>query len=42
MYNIKTHKSHELPKMKYKRRGCVGAVVRDTVIVMGGQVEREY
>ena len=42
MYNIKTHKSHELPKMKYKRRGCVAAVVKDTVIVMGGQVEREY
>ena len=36
MYNIKTQKSHELPNMKYKRRGCVAAVVRDTVIVMGG------
>ena len=37
MYNIKTQKSHELPNMKYKRQGCVAAVVRDTVIVMGGQ-----
>ena len=37
MYNIKTQKSHELPNMKYKRRGCVAAVVRDTVIVMGGK-----
>ena len=37
MYNIKTQKSHELPDMRYKRRGCVAAVVRDTVIVMGGQ-----
>ena len=37
MYNIKTQKSHELPNMKYKRRGCVAAVVRDTVIVMGGE-----
>ena len=36
MYNIKTQKSHELPNMKYKRQGCVPAVVRDTVIVMGG------
>ena len=37
MYNIKTQKSHQLPNMKYKRKGCVAAVVRDTVIVMGGQ-----
>ena len=40
MYNIKTQKSHELPNMKYKRRGCVAAVVKDTVIVMGGRDER--
>ena len=40
MYNIKTQKSHELTNMKYKRAGCVAAVVRDTVIVMGGQDER--
>ena len=40
MYNIKTQKSHELPNMKYKREGCVAAVVRDTVIVMGGRGER--
>ena len=40
MYNIKTQKSHELPNMKYKRKGCVAAVVRDTVIVMGGEDER--
>ena len=26
--------------MKYKRKGCVAAVVRDTVIVMGGRDER--
>ena len=37
MYNIKTQKSHELPNMKYTRSGCVAAVVRDTVIVMGGK-----
>ena len=36
MYNIKTQKSHELPNMKCKRRGCVTAVVTDTVIVLGG------
>ena len=40
MYNIKAQKSHELPDMKYNRRGCVAAFVRDTVIVMGGQDER--
>ena len=40
MYNIKTQESHMLPDMKYKRKGCVAAVVRDTVIVMGGQDER--
>ena len=37
MYNIKTQKCHALPNMKYKREGCVAAVVRDTVIVMGGR-----
>ena len=40
MYNIKTQESHELPNMKYKRKGCVAAVVRDTVIVIGGIDER--
>ena len=40
MYNIKTQKIHVLPDMKYKRGGCVAAVVRDTVIVMGGNDER--
>ena len=39
MYNIKTQKSRMLPDMKYKRNGCVAAVVRDTVIVMGGKDE---
>ena len=39
LYNMKTQKSHELPDMKYKRRGCVAAVVRDAVIVMGGKDE---
>ena len=37
IYNIKTQKSHMLPDMKYKRRACMAAVVRDTVIVMGGR-----
>ena len=36
MYNIKTQKSRMLPDMKYKRKACMAAVVRDTVIVMGG------
>ena len=40
LYNIKSQKSHMLPGMKYKREGCVAAVVRDTVIVMGGKDER--
>ena len=40
MYNIKTQKSQELPNIKYKRQGCMAAVVRDTVIVMGGRDER--
>ena len=39
MYNIKTQKCHELPNMKYKRKGCVAAVIRDNVIVMGGRDE---
>ena len=37
MYNIKTQESHYLPDMKYNRIACAAAVVRDTVIVMGGQ-----
>jgi hypothetical protein len=40
VYNIKTQKNRMLPDMKYKRAGCVAAVVRDTVIVMGGMDER--
>ena len=40
LYNINTQKSRMLPDMKYKRKGCVAAVVRDTVIVMGGLDER--
>ena len=40
IYNIKTQKSHMLPDMKYKRKACVAAVVRDTVIVMGGKDKR--
>ena len=40
LYNINTQKSHMLPDMKYKRAGCVAAVVKDTVIVMGGNDER--
>ncbi len=40
MYNIKTQKSRVLTYMKYKRSGCVAAVVKDTVIVMGGRGER--
>ena len=40
MYNIKSQKSFMLSDMRYKRKGCVAAVVRDTVIVMGGEDER--
>ena len=37
MYNIKTQEIQNLPNMKYKRTGCAAAVVKDAVIVMGGQ-----
>ena len=40
MYNIKIQESQKLPDMKYNREGCVAAVVRDIVIVMGGRDER--
>ena len=40
MYNIQSEKSYMLPEMLYKRAGCVAAVVRDTVIVMGGYDEK--
>ena len=36
MYNIKTEKSFMLPEMAEKRSGCVAAVVKDTIVVMGG------
>ena len=39
IYNVKTQMSHMLSDMKYKRAGCVAAVVSDTVIVMGGEDE---
>ena len=39
IYNIKSQKSHELPEMKCKRKGCVAVVVGDTVMVMGGKDE---
>ena len=39
IYSIKTQQSHMLPDMKYKRQGCMAAVVKDTVIVMGGRDE---
>ena len=39
LYNIKSQKSHELRDMKYRRRGCVAALLRDTVLVMGGKDE---
>ena len=42
LYNIKTQKSHMLPDMKHKRKGCEAVIVRDTVIVMGGQDGRNY
>jgi hypothetical protein len=40
MYNIQSEKSYMLPEMLYKRAGCVAAVVKDTIIVMGGYDER--
>jgi regulator of replication initiation timing len=42
MYNIKSEKSHELPEMKFRRRGCAAAVVNDTVIVTGGKDGRNH
>ena len=39
MYNIQSEKSYMLPEMLYKRTGCVAAVVKDTIIVMGGYDE---
>ena len=39
MYNIKSQKRHELPEMECKRKGCVAAVVGDTVMVMGDKDE---
>jgi hypothetical protein len=41
IYNINTQKSHMLPDMRFKRKGCVAALVKDTVIVMGGRDENE-
>ena len=40
LYNIKTQKSHMFPDMKCNRAGCVAAVVKDNVIVIGGNDKR--
>ena len=40
LYNNKSQKCHMLPDMKHNRGACVAAVVKDTIIVMGGRDER--
>ncbi|XP_028404286.1 influenza virus NS1A-binding protein-like [Dendronephthya gigantea] len=37
IYNVTTQKSHMLPNMKYKRKGCAAATIEDTVFVIGGE-----
>ena len=39
IYNVQTGKSHMLPEMKCKRRGCTAAVSRGAIVVMGGEDE---
>ena len=41
IYNVQTGKSHMLPEMKCKRRGCTAAVSRGSIAVMGG-VDEQY
>ena len=40
IYNMKTGKSHMLPPMLHKRRGCMAVVIENTIVVLGGRDER--
>ena len=37
IYNVQTGKSHMLPEMKWKRKGCTAVVSQGTIVVMGGR-----
>ena len=41
IYNVQTGKSHMLPEMKCKRKGCTAVVSRGVIVVMGGKDERD-
>ena len=36
IYNVQTGKSHMLPEMKCKRKGCMAVVSQGAIVVMGG------
>ena len=40
IYNVKTGNSHMLPPMLHKRYGCMAVVIENTIVVLGGRVER--
>jgi hypothetical protein len=40
IYNIKTGNSHMLPPTLHKRKGCMAAVIENTIVVLGGNDER--
>ena len=40
IYNVQTGKSHMLPEMKCKRKGCTAVVSQGAIVVMGGRDER--
>ena len=39
IYNVQTGKSHMLPEMKCKRKGCTAVVSQGAIVVMGGSDE---
>ena len=39
IYNVETGKSHMLPEMKCKRKGCMAIVSQGAIVVMGGEDE---
>ena len=39
IYNVETGKSHMLPEMKCKRKGCMAVVSQGGIVVMGGEDE---
>ena len=41
IYNVKAGNSHWLPNMIHRRRGCMAVGIENTIVVLGGEDERD-